>query len=76
MRRLETKVADRRPVVVLDVRQAPEGQSALAGETVALELDGDLVLLHTAQIENEGLDGGLGLAVHGDLGFAEQSMLR
>jgi len=37
-------VVNRRPVIALDVGQALQGQPALAGKAVALELDGDVVL--------------------------------
>jgi hypothetical protein len=54
-------VVDGGLVVPLDVGQAVDVEPALAGEAIALELDGNVVLQLVAQGEDEGFDGGFGL---------------
>jgi len=54
---LQPVVVARCHVVPLDVGQAIQRQPALAGEAVALQLDGDVVLQLVAQREDEGFGG-------------------
>ena len=60
----QPEMVNGRLIVLLDVGQAVQGQPALAGETIPLELDGDVVLQFVSQGEDEGFDSGFGLAVH------------
>ena len=60
----QPEVIGRRRVVPLDVRQALQRQPALPGEAVAFQPDGDVLLQLVAEGQDEGFDGGFGLAVH------------
>jgi hypothetical protein len=49
-----------------DVRQAIQGQPTLTSEPIALELNVDLGLERVTELEDQRLDGRLGLAIHVD----------